>query len=113
MTPMCFAASLDCRLPENGTPRDLVGGYEGERYAYAQQSREGILWWPVDNQRSGTLGAKRSDEVIIGGLRCLVCGTLFRPGKTTAQELCRACHYQAAFRERFQRKDPRFLRRDA
>jgi len=58
----------------------------------------------------GAQKEQERDEVIIGGLRCQVCHCLFRPDATTRNELCRACHWQLAFRERYAQTDKRFNR---
>lgn len=52
---------------------------------------------------------KSAGDVVIGGLRCVVCSSLFIPDKDRPVELCRACHLYACLRERYS-KDPRRLR---
>jgi DNA-directed RNA polymerase subunit RPC12/RpoP len=51
--------------------------------------------------------AKGAGEVIIGGLRCSMCASLFRPDETTRNELCRACHYLLLIKERWPTVDAR------
>jgi len=64
----------------------------------------------VDNVADNARTDKSAGEVIIGGLRCTVCACLFRPSASTRNELCRACHLQLAFNERYAASDRRFSR---
>lgn len=50
-------------------------------------------------------------DVVIGGLRCTACKSLFRPDKNQANEVCQRCRYYALIRERFREgNDKRVLR---
>ena len=45
------------------------------------------------------------DGVVIGGCRCLGCGTLYAPSGHYTTQVCDLCHLHLAYRERFPRLD--------
>ena len=53
---------------------------------------------------------KSAGEVFVRELRCTVCASLFVPSASTRNELCRACHLQLAFNERYAQMDRKFSR---
>ncbi len=58
---------------------------------------------PGDVEGDKMTGKSAGDSVVIGGLRCIACGTLFAPRE--GLEVCAMCHLHLAYRERFPRLD--------
>ena len=50
-------------------------------------------------------GKSAGDSEVIGGLRCVGCGAMYRPSGFTTPEVCAMCHLHLSYRERFPRLD--------
>ena len=50
-------------------------------------------------------GKSAGDSEVVGGLRCVACGALYRPSGFTTAEVCGMCHLHLSYRERFPRLD--------
>jgi hypothetical protein len=64
------------------------------------------MWTDLGTGVAGSVNGKSAgDGVVIGGLRCQACGTLYAPDGRTTSEVCALCHLHLAYRERFPRLD--------
>lgn len=107
---ICLRVSVGSATTFPEVPRPRGRGEVEGGACRARPPLENAFPGPVDEQERPVTQSKAAGDDLIGGLRCSVCGCAFIPSETTRNELCRACHYQIAFRERFSRTDTRFNR---